>query len=292
MNDLHPIISSALDYRLTWCEHHHAEPYHCDWRVDPCLVVIYTPDVPYRLSLKEAGEVRVIEASNGEALLVPAGTLHRFDSPACHIRGVNIQFTLFGGIDVLSFYRAPTIVRAADAESLRETIESLVAVVGRRSALYSVGDQQGGPDLDFGVIAQERNLAFGLLSQVLGFSDVLPLGSRRLMLMQTLSPALRMIEDLLEAKLSIETLSAACGLSVHRFGVLFKQTLGDSPHRFILKRRMEKAMSLLAHSRLSVSQIAVQLGFHDQPHFTRSFKGFAGQSPAFYRKDIQRRVLK
>jgi AraC-like DNA-binding protein len=50
-------------------------------------------------------------------------------------------------------------------------------------------------------------------------------------------------------------------------------------------------MSLLANNTTSVTKIAEQLGFHDQPHFTKLFKTHSGLSPVVYRQDIQRRVM-
>ncbi len=292
MSELQSLVSAALDYRITWCEQHRAEPYRCNWRIDPCLVIIYTPDNPYRLFVQNQGEIECVEARDGQALLVPAGTLHRFDAPACDIRGINIQFSLFGSIDALSFYRVPTLASGADAHALKHSIEQLVAVIGRRSSLNPIDNEQTQKRLDIGAIAHERQLAFGLLSQLIDLSTLLPLGSQRILLIQKLQPALQLIEQQLHTKLTIDQLAQACSLSTHRFSTVFKQTLGDSPHRFIVKRRLEQAMSLLAHSPTSVTNIAEQLGFYDQPHFTKLFKTHTGLSPAFYRQDIQRRVMR
>jgi AraC-like DNA-binding protein len=292
MNELQTLISAAIDYRITWCEQHRAEPYHCDWRIDPCLVIISTLDAPYRLFVQDQGGTQCVEARKGQALLVPAGTLHRFEAPACEIRGINIQFSLFGGIDVLSFYQTPLLVSGAEAHAIRRSMEQLVAVIGRRSSLYPINDEQSQNSLDIGAVAQEHQLAFGLLSQVIKLSALQPHGNQRILLMQKLQPALQLVEEKLHTKLTVDQLARACDLSTHRFSTVFKQTLGDPPHRFILKRRLELAMSLLTHSANSVASIAEQLGFYDQPHFTKLFKAHTGLSPAFYRQDIQRRVMK
>jgi AraC-like DNA-binding protein len=292
MNDLQNLISAAIDYRITWCEEQRAEPYHCDWRIDPCLVIIYTMNEPYRLFVQNKDGTQCIEARNGQALLVPAGTLHRFDAPSCDICGINIQFSLFGGIDVLSFYRTPLLVSGQEAHALKNSMEQLVAVIGRRSSLYPIDAEQTQSSFDIGAAAQEHQLAFGLMSQVIKLSTLLPRGNQRIMLMQKLQPALQLVEEHLYTKLTVDQLAHACSLSPHRFSTVFKKTMGDSPHRFILKRRLELAMSLLTHSGNSVTAIAKQLGFYDQPHFTKLFQAHTGLSPAFYRQDIQRRFMK
>ncbi len=292
MSELQSIVANSLDYNLTWCEHHYAEPWFCDWRVDPCLVIVYTPKERYRLFVKSGTDTRLFEAGNGEALLIPAGVTHRFEGPACVVRGVNIQYTLFGGIDVLSFYRVPHHVKSLQAEGLRCSIESLVKVIGRRSSLYDVETMDGADKLDMSVIVHERQFAFELLGKILELSEIRPQGEKRLLLLQKLQPALERIEDNLEQKVSIDALAETCKLSGHRFSTLFRDIMGDPPHQYILKRRMEKAMSLLSYTDDSVADIARNLGFHDQPHFTKLFKTTTGLSPTFYRKDIVRRFAK
>ena len=292
MSDLQSIVASSLDYHLTWCERHYAQRYVCDWRVDPCLVIVCNAGQPYRLQVRNGEEQRSFEASDGEALLVPAGVTHRFEADACEIRGINVQYSLFGSIDVLSFFRVPHHLTAVQAEDVRHTIDSLVDLIGRRSQLYPVEEVQRGNQLNLPVIARERQYAFELLALILEFSEVLPQGQKRLILLQKLKPVLEHIEDNLEKKVGIEALAEICGYSAHRFSSVFKEITGSSPHQYILNRRMEKAMSLLSHSELSVGEIAERLGFHDQPHFTKLFKIATGLSPTYYRKDILRRFAR
>ena len=47
---------------------------------------------------------------------------------------------------------------------------------------------------------------------------------------------------------------------------------------------MEKAIELLLSSTLSIAQIAAQLGFYDQYHFSKTFKAYTGFAPTVYRK--------
>jgi len=277
---------------MTWCEHQYVEPYACDWRIDPCLViVIYPENQLHQLFVRSEGEITVFEGRDGDAFLIPAGVSHRFDCPTTEIIGVNIQYTLFDGIDMLSFYHTPHIVRSAQAERLIGPIDSLVTLIGQPS--WYAGESMSGQDqINLLRIVKERQFVFELLGKVLDLSEIRPHGEKRLLLLHKLKPALEYIEDKLEEKVSVDTLGENCGLSAHRFSALFKDILGVPPHQYILKRRMEKAMSILSHTDFTVADVASQLGFHDQSHFTKLFKIATGLSPTYYRKDILRRLAK
>jgi AraC family transcriptional regulator len=95
--------------------------------------------------------------------------------------------------------------------------------------------------------------------------------------------ALRLINERLDAKLAMSELSAACHISRGHFSRAFKVTFGETPHRFVLMRRIELACSLLATSRDPLADIAVRCGFNDQPHFTRVFKVLTDQTPNAWR---------
>jgi AraC family transcriptional regulator len=68
-------------------------------------------------------------------------------------------------------------------------------------------------------------------------------------------------------------------ISEFHFARLFKQTLGISPYRFVLQRKIEQAKKLIKNERRSCSDIAYILNFSDQAHFSHVFKKFTGFSP-------------
>ncbi|WP_299490684.1 AraC family transcriptional regulator [Acaryochloris sp. IP29b_bin.137] len=86
------------------------------------------------------------------------------------------------------------------------------------------------------------------------------------------------IEGHLTADLSLSDLSLEAGLSKFHFSRLFKDEIGLTPHKYVLKRRIEKATQLLKQGE-TVAQVAYFLGFTDQSHFTRVFKQFKGVTP-------------
>ena len=75
-----------------------------------------------------------------------------------------------------------------------------------------------------------------------------------------------------------------CCLSRSRFSHLFADYVGDPPHRYQRRLRMEQARELLSYSDLSVSEIAAQLGYGDSLYFSRIFRKTVGQSPSAFRR--------
>lgn len=89
-----------------------------------------------------------------------------------------------------------------------------------------------------------------------------------------------------EKMFSIEALAEAAGVTEAHFCRIFKQGTGLSPHRFILKAKLERAQYLLSQSSLSINTIADQLGFASQSHFSRAFRSFAGCTPSEHRSRL------
>ncbi len=92
----------------------------------------------------------------------------------------------------------------------------------------------------------------------------------------------------IEANLGIpirnKDLAALARLSVFHFNVAFRNSVGNSPHEYIIRRRMERAQGLMLSTDKSLSEIAAECGLADQPHFTRLFRRFVGESPAAWRR--------
>jgi AraC family transcriptional regulator len=88
--------------------------------------------------------------------------------------------------------------------------------------------------------------------------------------------------------ISLRTMAAAAGLSAFHFARMFKLSTGLSPHQFVLKRRLEIGTVMLTTTGHAISDIASDLGFADQSHFTMHFKRAHGIAPAAYRRAHRR----
>jgi AraC family transcriptional regulator len=87
------------------------------------------------------------------------------------------------------------------------------------------------------------------------------------------------INEHLHQDVKLIELAAIAQMSPYHFLRLFKQSMGVTPHQYILQRRIEKAKYLLQHSELSIADVAASVGFCDQSHFTRYFKRIVGITP-------------
>jgi AraC-like DNA-binding protein len=87
-----------------------------------------------------------------------------------------------------------------------------------------------------------------------------------------------------DLRISLGQLAGECGLSVCHFVTAFRKSTGDTPYQWHLKRRIERAMSLLTNGFLPLVTIAAECGFADQSHFTRAFSKHVGISPGAWRR--------
>jgi AraC-like DNA-binding protein len=91
------------------------------------------------------------------------------------------------------------------------------------------------------------------------------------------------IESHLDEKIRLEALAAIAGFSTHHFARAFHQSMGISPHSYLLSRRLERAERMLRETQLPLSEIAVATGFSDQSHLARHFRRSTGMSPRLAR---------
>ncbi len=88
------------------------------------------------------------------------------------------------------------------------------------------------------------------------------------------------INSNLTMNLSLAELAGVLGLSASTFKVLFKQSVGMPVHKYVVRRRVEHAMSLLSSSRPNFNEVAMRAGFVDQSHMARCFRRVLGVTPA------------
>jgi AraC-like DNA-binding protein len=96
-------------------------------------------------------------------------------------------------------------------------------------------------------------------------------------------------KDLADARyfepLGVDDLARAAGLSRAHFSREFRRAFGESPHAYLLTRRLERAATLLRTTDNSVAEICLAVGLQSIGSFTTSFTRTYGQSPTAYRAD-------
>ncbi|MFD9941177.1 helix-turn-helix domain-containing protein [Nonomuraea sp. NPDC059023] len=83
--------------------------------------------------------------------------------------------------------------------------------------------------------------------------------------------------------LDIPALAHIALMSPTHFTRSFRATFGETPHRYLQRRRIERAMASLRSTSVSVTDIAAQVGFESLGTFSRTFRAIVGMSPTEFR---------
>jgi len=98
------------------------------------------------------------------------------------------------------------------------------------------------------------------------------------------------LDDHIGDNVQLEDLAKLASVSRFHFARCFRISTGETPMGFLRRRRIERAMQLLERGDRSISDIAVELGFYDQSHFTRHFTRIVGTTPGrFARRELRQR---
>ena len=99
-----------------------------------------------------------------------------------------------------------------------------------------------------------------------------------------LSRVLDYIDANLEGDLTLDRMAETACLSRYHFARAFRQAVGESPHRYVSAKRLERAKALLTHGDRTLVDIALALSFSSQANFTRAFKQATGFAPGQFRQ--------
>lgn len=97
-------------------------------------------------------------------------------------------------------------------------------------------------------------------------------------------------KDLADARYSdsigVDDMARAAALSRAHFSRAFKSAFGESPHAYLLTRRLERAAALLRNTDRPVADVCLSVGMESLGSFTTSFSRHFGASPAAYRASL------
>ena len=112
--------------------------------------------------------------------------------------------------------------------------------------------------------------------------------------MATLPPARHLVRarDLADARfadrLTVADMAAAAMLSPAHFSREFRKAFGETPHQYLLTRRLQRASELLRHTDWTVADICMRVGLESVGSFTSSFRRMFGMTPTAYRAAFPR----
>jgi len=135
-----------------------------------------------------------------------------------------------------------------------------------------------------GTLTMACVLLVGRLLEIFGSKPMLPAVNGGLGVSRQ-RRILSYIDSHLQDDLTLERLAAEIDLSPDHFGRAFRTSLGTSPSRYIAQRRLQRAKALLLDPGMSITDIAMALGFATPSHFTSNFHKETGTTPSQWRRD-------
>ncbi len=92
------------------------------------------------------------------------------------------------------------------------------------------------------------------------------------------------VRENIAREVSVAQLAKTVGMSQYYFSKLFKMSTGTTPHQYVMRQRVERAQELLHDGRIALANVATQVGFETQSHFTSVFRHLVGITPKRYRE--------
>lgn len=205
--------------------------------------------------------------------------------------GTAFKWRTEGPIDFAHLYFSPTVLENAALRFDRKREPSLDDKVGCRDPLLEslygallTEIRQPGPAYILYLDCLLESLLLRLLRR---FSSA---GVRATNPRETLPPhRLRRVIDYVDAHLTnhimLEDLTAIAGGSLFHFNRAFKNTTGEPPYRYVLRRRVERAKHLLTTTDISIDDVAIASGFTSSIHLSRTVSRLLGTTPTRLRRD-------
>jgi len=107
---------------------------------------------------------------------------------------------------------------------------------------------------------------------------------------QRLEWAIRFCREHFREPHGVKEIAAESGMSREHFSRMFAERMKETPAAFLRKLRLREAETLLRHTRLPLSEVALRSGFYSARHLMRAFQRAYGQSPSIFRQRRARRV--
>ena len=247
----------------------HATPGRYAGRVMPDHRVIFylTPGVPTDCCCDGVGQSRIGAPADFD--MVPAGASGFWeDHTPC---------------DMISVRLAPSLVAStAEALALPKERSELVPRIGARDPLVehvvlALKAELEAPEPAGRIYAD--GLAVALTTRLLQNFATAGAAGRQTLSKPQIRRLVEFVEANLEADLTLEQLAEVAGMSIPHLTTLFRRTMGQSVHAYVMERRVQRARDLLLRHDMSIAEVALETGFAHQSHLARWMRRLLGVTP-------------
>jgi AraC family transcriptional regulator len=205
--------------------------------------------------------------------------------------GVDFGVRLEGALESVHVYLRDAVLREVAAELVvgDPAQVELVPRLGYQDPLIEqlgLGIREALTDPGSAVYADQLARALGA-RLIRGHSNRIPQSAeqpRGGLTRNQLARAIEFMDANLAQRLTLDDIAGAVGLSPAHFIRQFKLSTAMSPHKYLVRLRLERAKRLLRETDCSIVQIAFDCGFSHQEHMTRIFGQLAGTTPAVFRR--------
>lgn len=236
------------------------------------LILVHT-EVPLATQVEQvtAGHYQTAEIKSGDVIIIPAQTVHRAHWNHEHA--------------YLALWLAPKIFEQCLGDAIAgKSVEVLPQFLTPDASLYGISLALKG-ELETSGLGGKLYTD----SLITALSAHLLQNYCNLTTHQSISPGclpkyklhqvLAYIHTHLNQNLSLAELATIAQISPNYFLTQFKQSMGLTPHQFVIHQRIESAKVLLVRNNMTIADVAYELGFSHQSHFTRHFKRQVGVTP-------------
>ncbi|MFQ4140857.1 AraC family transcriptional regulator [Chlorogloeopsis sp. ULAP02] len=240
-------------------------------------------DIPSAVQAERKIDGRLVQEQNvqGDFVIVPANTSHQ------------VVWNKLGG--ALSIAIDPTFFAQTIYEIVNpDRIELLPQFATSDPLIYQIGLALKSVLVKHGTTSRlyAETLINTLIVHLLEKNSVLCRNSSEYVGGKLPQYKLRQVIDYIYAHidrdLSLKELGTVVQMSPHYFSQLFKETTGITPHQYVIRCRIERAKDLLQQGKVSIAEIAEQVGFVDQSHLHRYFKRLVGITPKTFLQQFQK----
>jgi AraC family transcriptional regulator len=279
LSELGALFRPSLSTAATGCIGFEAEVHKIDGRIEagpfslPAISVVFIHRGELSADFESASMIH--NFTNGGLLILPAGSSAAFKVTDADLTVIYLRPDQLAGIE-LDRYSQLEIVPQIDPMDLQMTF--LVGCVRE--------------ELQSGMLAGPlflESLGLAMARHICARYSASP-SSKRLwrggLSSRQLDRAQKTMMASLYETVPLTRLAEDAGLSSWYFCRAFKQSTGLSPHQWMRERRLDQARKLLADEHLSLTSIAIDLGYASLSHFSATFKQATGISPTRYRRGL------